>query len=461
MLSAKSVLFFIILLGVVSLGVIVHATSDSDSSQTTYCLSEASTTPIPQNLPWYFTLVFGDNRPSDTNSLFFPEPFYDFVKTARTTDPFAVIGTGDHTGRGLMEQINRFVEAVVGIENFWVIEGNHDLESGGDYWRSVVAPSMYYRDGFPGWRIVFFSSEVPYGEYGKVKNFLEQALNTSRNVILVYHRPIYPKINYNMDTQLSRIVLEVINKYGNVRLALQGHWHGFAEQKVGNTTFIITAGSGAPLYQSGGVHHYLYLILYPNGTIHYTPIMIKETIKVYLREGGLTVENLAEDIGGEAVSHPIRIKIMYNHVPVYIVALAPPGNTTFTYKIKNNTITVNADRNLEWYLYIPTYPKAILNATQTSTKTLKIPSIGLITEPRIIMLKTLWLTTVTKHSTVTTTTTSMHAYTTTVSTTTTTTVFETITSKGTQNKASTAIAVLLAAIAIAVAIIFGRTKKSF
>ncbi len=326
-------------------------------------------TPIPQNLPWYPLVVFGDNRPSDTDSIHYPQVFREFVELIEKINPFATLGTGDHTGKGNIEQVNEFVYQTENITNLWVIEGNHDVEDpvGLAFWRKYVAPMMYYRDYIPNWRIILFSTELQDTQLYALKSFLETSLSTNRSVILVFHRPLYPDVGYNLEGAARKIIENSIKRHENVRLVLQGHWHGFAEKIVGKTDFIITAGAGAPLYQTGGEHHFLLLLLFPNGTFQYHPIRIEDRISVHSHSNMVVIENNMTDIWGKEVSIPVRLKFTVKELPLYVVTLAPPGKTLFYYNIthvnRENKITISTDRAHPWYAYIPVLPMAIFNYT--------------------------------------------------------------------------------------------------
>ena len=323
---------------------------------------------IPWGLPWYHVAVFGDNRPGDVSSTHYPRVYLRLIEELGAIRPFGVIGTGDHTGHGSRAQINAFMESLSNTSNVWVIEGNHDIGSSSDlaYWHRVIAPPMYYVDSLPGWRIVFFSTEIPWDQYGALQSFLSRALATNRSVVLVFHRPLYPRINYNMGERMADIVWRAIKDSGNVRLVLQGHWHGFLEARRNDTLFVVTAGAGAPLYQPEGRHHYVILIFSNRGF---------SLIPVSLEEGGLRVENRGQNriavlnhlraINGSPITVPVRIRL--RGTGVYAVLQAPQGETELTYDMRGDIVEARLSRPAEWYIYAPTEPKARVNYTANST----------------------------------------------------------------------------------------------
>ncbi len=336
---------------------------------------------IPQELPWYFTFVFGDNRPSDTNSVELPPVFHAFVKISENARPFAIIGTGDHVGKGSIAQINEFITSTINLTNLWVIEGNHDLGtlSEQDYWHSNIAPSMYYKDAIPGWRIIFFSTELPSSEWYSLKTFLESSMNTSRNLVLILHKPLYPYVNHNIDPSLKEMLSTIIFNHDNLKCVFQGHWHGYAVAEINDVDFVITGGAGAPLYQEGS-HHFVVFIMYPNGTYTYYPVMITEGLSIKYENNNVIVENSMKDLEGKPIDFPVRLKIEVNGIPVYIVGMFPPGSTTINYTVKNGFIIVTSSTQMQWYSYISTGNGTILNDTYSTTKQLYIHNLVPVTD---------------------------------------------------------------------------------
>lgn len=348
---------------------------------------------IPDGLPWYFLVVFGDNRPSDTHSVELPSVYYRIVGEVRVLAPFAVIGTGDHTGRGTREQINEFINSLKGLENVWVCLGNHDLYSSElDYWVRNVAPEFYYVDDIPGWRIVFVNTNAePLGKFINETHILFQGAG-GRRIILVIHYPLYPDVKHNIvelddGVERMKVLLQLINEY-NVSLVLQGHWHGYAETTVNNTKYIITGGGGAPLYWSPmnidaervakGKYHYLILTLFPNGTYTYTPVdaRIGEIKIIRINETTYLIKNTKVDLWGNPIEMPVRLNITVNKQLHYIVLMAKPNTTTLVSYIWNNNTPILTTNTDKFYIYIPTNdPEKPIVYTIENTTLIKIQEI--------------------------------------------------------------------------------------
>ena len=333
-------------------------------------------THVPQGLPWYPLAAFGDNRPEDTASVDLPSTYHQLISEVLAARPFALLGTGDHVGSGRLDQIIEFLNTLVGVENVLVIEGNHDVGPAHSYWLKEVAPEMYYWDGLPGWRVVLFSTEISRTEYGKLRAFLDTALNTSRHVILVFHRPAYPNVNYNMDPSMRSILMDEIRKFGNVEIALQGHWHGFAEELVNGTLFIITGGAGAPLYQSGGRNHYLYIVLEPGGGYEVIPVALgpgSGDLVVERSGSEVTIVNTKVGINGSPVKVPVRVRLPIEGIDAYAVMMAPPGATTVSAVVEDGRIIASTNGSTEWYIYYETPGGAAVNASDDGSS-LSLPA---------------------------------------------------------------------------------------
>ncbi len=347
-----------LLVGALALAIIVCTIA----SPITYSISlyNSSREPIPKDLPWYPLIVFGDNRPRDTSSTYYSSIFYTIIREAKTINPVAVIGTGDHTGRGTRRQIDRFVETMEGLSNVWVCLGNHDLKSGEkQYWVSRVAPEFYRVDSITGWSIVFINSDA---HANTIKRKLrELMIYNNVSYIIVVHRPLYPNVGHNIYSDKRRAIEEYISRY-NVKLVLQGHWHSFASMVRNGVEYIITGGAGAPLYEepssvSGAVivnkYHYLVLILYPNGTYTYNVVdPSRGSIAVEkLNETTWRIVNTKRDVWGNPITIPVRIKVEIDNKTYYVVVMTPPSKPVIVgYSISSGKPVFHVNTS-NWYSY--------------------------------------------------------------------------------------------------------------
>jgi hypothetical protein len=110
--------------------------------------------PIPQNLPWYPVMIFGDNRPSNIYANHPPGVFYRVVSEMDASSLLATIGSGDHVGYGYESQHAVFYGIMnsTRLENIWLIMGNHEVvyPNGWAYRRQYGGPEYYIADSIPG-----------------------------------------------------------------------------------------------------------------------------------------------------------------------------------------------------------------------------------------------------------------------------------------------------------------------
>lgn len=348
-------------------------------------LFEKSKVTIPDNLPWYPIVVFGDNRPPNIQDLYSPPVYYDIINETKVINPIVVIGTGDHTGVGKEEQIDLFADSLKGLENVWMALGNHDLNYRKlGYWKRVIGPEYFFVDDIPGWRISIVNSD----RYPKDK-FLEQVYyvlnNTNRSIILVFHRPLFPYVRHNIEEMgdgREHDLEAIIGNRTNIKLVIQGHWHGYATAMKDHVEYIITGGAGAPLYDwpaivhnatdvVKGKYHYIILILYPNGTYEYYPVSVTGEIVVKeLNETAYIIFNNKTNIYGEPIDIPVRLEYEINNKMYYVVLMANNGVTIVNYKIIQNSVLFYTN-STKWYVYSPTIDPNVAEL-YTDTEMLRI-----------------------------------------------------------------------------------------
>ncbi len=357
-------IYAISLLLIVSL---ILALSASYAQQPPHSLYEESRTIIPDNLPWYPVVVIGDNRPTNVNSVQLPPIFYMVVNETKEIYPVAVIGTGDHTGMGTQEQINVLYNALKGLQNVWLALGNHDLDAHQEkYWTEVIAPDHYHIDDIPGWRIFVLNSECRLSMQWKAQvNTIWNNLG-NRTLILVFHRPIYPKVEHNLDPERANYLLKKIAQHDHVKLVLQGHWHGYASEVRNGITWIITGGAGAPLYDYPKTppdnativlerNHYIVLILYPNQTFTYEPILAGNgsgTLKIIkINATAYKIVNTKLDIFKKPAWIPVRLHANASGWDVYASIIVPPNATIIVnYEINGYDVKITSNAT-NWYAY--------------------------------------------------------------------------------------------------------------
>ncbi len=372
---------------IILLAVQFYATVASNTQTTGEPLIEVTHHTVPKGLPWYPIVVFGDNRPEVEVSTKFTPVFLEILNETRIINPYAMIGTGDQVGRGTPWQIEALYKLLSqsDIWNIWLAVGNHDIQYGGSagQWSKTIAPLHYQRDDFPGWRIAVLDDETGSTDYWR-----SQLENTTiglgnRSLILVYHRPVLPNVGHNMDPARASILFSFVRNHpGKVKLALQGHWHGFAVERNYNVTWAITGGAGAPLYEDRGPkpgndtivvtgrNHYLILILYPDGTFKYTTILVNGStsgisyrVEKESTENGTVVKGFVDNslvnIEGKPVAVPVRINLTDNG-DSFIELMANPDSVTWFRFTANSTGYWVESNSTMWYTLITSGNKTIV-----------------------------------------------------------------------------------------------------
>ena len=438
------------------------------AQQQAHSLYEESRTVIPDNLPWYPVVVIGDNRPTNVNSIQLPKIFYMVVNETKEIYPIAVIGTGDHTGMGTQEQINVLYNVLKGLQNVWLALGNHDLDAHQEkYWIQVIAPDHYHVDDIPGWRVFILNSECRLSMQWKAQvNTIWNNLG-NRSLILVFHRPIYPKVEHNLDPERAKYLLNKIAQHGHVKLVLQGHWHGYASEVKKGITWIITGGAGAPLYDYPKTppdnativlerNHYIVLILYPNQTFTYEPILAGNgsgTLKIIrINTTAYKIINTKLDIFKKPAWIPVRLHVNVSGWDVYASLIVPPNATIIVnYEINGYDVKITSNAT-NWYAYATPFGganNAVVGKPVNNVAELKLYKLQTTT--------TTATTTTTTTFTTTTTTTSQTSSTTTTSqlaTPTTTIVQQTTAQKGSQTEIlAISAAIIIGAIIAAIFIV--------
>lgn len=314
-------------------------------------LQQLTLKPIPVNLPYYIVAFWGDDRPSATSgpaSLVFPSVFVDILNEISSIYPQVTVGGGDFVSFGTLDQYKAFygLFAQSRIENFIPVIGNHDVAYGSESWgyyTTYIGNTTTVFDNITGWRIVALNDE---GSIDDLNQGLTQAASNlgNRSLILSFHRPLYPYVGHNMETEEPDKASLILNFISNLstppRLVLQSHWHGYAENVTANTTWIITGGAGAPLYQCPSptttfclpIYNYVILVLYPDGNFTIIPL------RAGLGAGNLTVKvvdstflvyNNKVNVYGNYTDVPVRLAWRGSGFSIYLVGFARANSTSY------------------------------------------------------------------------------------------------------------------------------------
>lgn len=270
---------------------------------------------------------------------------YAILNEINKANPLMTIGLGDHVGVGTPEQYEVFYRAMAStrLRNVILVVGNHDVAYIGlkgnsrEHWLKYMGPYSLVSDDIPGWRIAVLDSE---GDVAAWVEQLERAYRDlgDRKLILAFHRPLYPEVRHNLKPEHASALLNYINARGWPAIMLQGHFHAWAVYRFNGTEFIVSGGAGAPLYSCSdvstpgalcaSVYHYMYLVLYPNGTYVYSSVGVGRgfgsLIVSPINSTAYLVVNTKRDAFGNPVPIPVRLEYSTDAGALYVVAVIPP-----------------------------------------------------------------------------------------------------------------------------------------
>ncbi len=211
----------------------------------------------------YTFVFFGDNRPADGKEQ--PEVFKTIVGMINNDDPLFVIGGGDFVIEGTPENFEAFLSTASFDIPFFHVCGNHDDSKYYEHYLGERVYAFTYKDSI---FIVLDSSKKVLDE--KQLTFLEKQLKKDyKNTFVFLHVPPFdPEGTYSMINPEK--FMDIVLSY-KVDYVFCSHIHAFYEEKIGDTTFIISGGAGAPL-RRGGYNHYL--IMEVGDTITYTVVKV-------------------------------------------------------------------------------------------------------------------------------------------------------------------------------------------
>lgn len=157
--------------------------------------------------------------------------------------------TGDLSQDGSVESYQYLKDLLDkdGKEQFW-IPGNHDYRTNMLQVVSEQKEMLSVVKKGP-WQIILLDSQVPGSVFGNLAqsqlDLLEQALQqdtTSHTLITMHHHPRPMGCKW-LDTQQirnSQALLDIVNKYDNVRVVLWGHVHQDSDTSIDGVRYIST-----------------------------------------------------------------------------------------------------------------------------------------------------------------------------------------------------------------------------
>ncbi|MDZ4677151.1 MAG: metallophosphoesterase [Oligoflexia bacterium] len=159
-------------------------------------------------------------------------------------DAFAVIA-GDDSNTGIESELTTFM-AQINASNHPVYPaiGNHDIFFGGwNNYKRIVGRSIYSFNVGNAHIIMLDSANGTFGE--DQLNWLRNDLKTTTKPIkiIVTHFPIFSgefSTLFKLSSDEEATVFKSIMREYSVKLVIGGHYHGYSEQVIGGTRYLVT-----------------------------------------------------------------------------------------------------------------------------------------------------------------------------------------------------------------------------
>ncbi len=206
----------------------------------------------------------GDIDPPGTNSFTFMamgdthvgstagETLNTFAQASAAAGDAFIVVAGDISSGGLDGEFSQF-KTIMGTHSMaWrAAIGNHDIFFGGwSNYRQQIGRSIY---SFNADNVHFIMLDSANGVLGRSQlDWLESDLraNTRPHIVIVTHFPPWNgsfSSIYRMSSEEEAAVLKDIAYRYNVDLVISGHYHGFEENILGNTRYVVTGGANGQM----------------------------------------------------------------------------------------------------------------------------------------------------------------------------------------------------------------------
>ncbi len=212
--------------------------------------------------------AFGDTHVGLTATSFISSVV---TRSKNEGDAFAIIA-GDLTNLGKADEFNAFIGTMNSTgQTYRSAIGNHDLYfDGWSNFKQFIGRSIY---SFDADNVHFSFLDSGNGTLGEAQlKWLKSDLaNTSQpiKIVVSHYAPISGELDnlFKLSSEEECAILKSILHQNNVNYMVAGHYHGFREVKLGNTTYIVTGGANSFL-DPGNTNHFVRFIVNGNSITH-------------------------------------------------------------------------------------------------------------------------------------------------------------------------------------------------
>jgi len=198
-------------------------------------------------------IIYGDSRSND-------EMHKKILDAICITNPVAVFHTGDLVFNGYSnrqwENFKNRISVFGKNVKFYPVKGNHEFSSrkllkqfefsGNKLWYSVDINNIHF---------IVLNTDADTDSLSEQYSWLENDLknvpdNTGYIICLFHHPPFCSSANHKIDEKgIRKTFVPLFEKYG-VCATFSAHEHFYERSLYNNIYYIVTAGGGAPLYDS-------------------------------------------------------------------------------------------------------------------------------------------------------------------------------------------------------------------
>lgn len=233
----------------------------------------SGTLTLPGNIDPAGTNVFSFSLMGDTHVGLTATSFIDETLQAIQTagDAFVVVA-GDLTNLGKADEFNAFVGTFNGANiPFRAALGNHDLYfDGWNNFKRYIGRSIY---SFDADNVHFAVVDSGNGTIGEAQlNWLRADLAATAQplkIVISHYPPISGILDnlFKMASEEEAALFKSILHHHNVNYMIAGHYHGYREQRLGNTIYIVT-GAVNTLLDPGNTKHFVRFTVNGNSISH-------------------------------------------------------------------------------------------------------------------------------------------------------------------------------------------------
>ncbi|OQW53467.1 MAG: hypothetical protein A4S09_07660 [Proteobacteria bacterium SG_bin7] len=187
--------------------------------------------------------VFGDTHVGLTSTSFISSAM---MKSKNDGDAFVVVA-GDLTNLGKADEFNAYIGTMNASAHLYrSVIGNHDLYfDGWTNFKQYVGRSIY---SFDADNVHFSILDSGNGTLGEAQlNWLKSDLAATSQpikIVVSHYAPVSGELDnlFKLASEEECAILKNILHRNSVNYFVAGHYHGFREMKLGNTTYIVTGG---------------------------------------------------------------------------------------------------------------------------------------------------------------------------------------------------------------------------